>query len=560
MEKKENNKNSVERSETIDDILEQQAPPLMLPKFMESRKYQLAAAFISVLGIAILPMLILWSKNANGLNFQEGLWPVAFSFVFGLIIFVLTWFLSGKNAPATAFAGSVISFFFLDFGLFLSIAKKVLPFLPATIGSLLISILICGALLFIIHKLKNTKAIKIAMFVFTLSVFLLILFNGGRIAIRTIHRIRLFHPYEASQSEPVVPEKNGNADRDAAAQPNIYYFILDEAGDFAAMERYYDIPVQENPYYQYCQEKGFSISLDSAAYTNRSIYCIANLFSLDYVCTPETTSEEARIYSFTGEWFDDLHALGYQTYQVSTHTSHYLQLKELSDPSFAEELLCSVTFDGSSILDLFIDTSILSLIKEFYGDDVSFIDEFGSSIFKMRLKRVSDFYADPSNYTFDAPVAIHTYLLPPHTPFFIDAEGNTVPTKYRCNWIDQKYYRDQWLYMEQYLEEILDNIFKYDPNAIIIVQSDHGVRGGLWQTEYDSESYEIEKTDQCRILNSIYFSGEPIDISGLSAVNTARAILTKLGSDRPPVPDADYIFWQDQVNPQEETESIAAQE
>ena len=548
-------KKHVELSEEIDDILEQQAPPLTLPKFMESRKFHFAAAFISVLCIAILPMLILWSKNTGGLNFQEGFWPVAISFVVGLIVFFPTWFISGKNAPATAFSGSVIAFFFLDFGLFISIAKKILPFLPVAVGSILISILTCCAILIVIHKLKNTKAIIIAMFVFTLSVVLLTIFNSGRIAIQTIHRISLFHPYEASQSELVVPAKNGKADHDADAQPNIYYFILDEAGDFTTMERYYDIPVQENPYYQYCQKKGFSISLDSTSYTNRSIYCIANLFSLGYVCTPETTSEEARIYSFSGGWFNDLHALGYQTYQVSTHTSHYLQLKELTDPSFAEELLCSVTFDGSSMLDLFIDTSILSLIKEFYGDGISFIDEFGSSIFKMRLKRVSDFYADPSNYTFDAPMAIHTYLLPPHTPFFIDAEGNTVSTKYRCNWIDQKYYRNQWFYMEQYLEEILDNIFKYDPNAIIIVQSDHGVRGGLWQTEYDSESYEIEKTDQCRILNSIYFSGEPIDISGLSAVNTARAILTKLGSFRPPVPDADYIFWQDQVNPQEETDN-----
>ncbi|MBQ5992005.1 MAG: hypothetical protein IJL62_05600 [Clostridia bacterium] len=548
MEKTEKKKNVELTEEEIEAILEQQAPPLTLPKFMESRRFHFFAALISVLCMAILPMLILWSKNTGGLNFLEGLWPVAVALVVGLIVFVLTWFLSKKNAPVTAFAGSAISFFFLDFGLYISIAKKILPFLPVAVGALIVGVLLSAAILIVVIKLRNSKALMIAMSVFALALVLLTAFNSVRIAIRTIERVSMFRPYEAYQSDPVVPEKTAAK---SDAQPNIYYFIMDEAGDFSTMERYYDIPTEENPYYQYCQEKGFSVSLNSSAYTNRSLYCIANLFSLQYVCTPETESPDARIYAFTGEWFDDLHALGYKTYQVSTHTSHYLQLKELSDPTFTEELLCSVTFDGSSMLDLFIDTSILSLVKEFAGDGVSFIDEIGAGIFKMRLKRVSDFYADPSNYTYDAPMAIHTYLLPPHTPFFIDAEGNTVSTKYRCNWVDHKYYLDQWMYMEKYMEEIIDNIFRYDPNAIIIVQSDHGARGGLWQNDYNAENYDIEKTDQCRILNTVYFCGEPIEIEGLSAVNTARAILTKLGSNRPPIPDADYIFWQDQVDPEE---------
>ena len=74
---------------------------------------------------------------------------------------------------------------------------------------------------------------------------------------------------------------------------------------------------------------------------------------------------------------------------------------------------------------------------------------------------------------------------------------------------------------------VVDGEVIHDPDAIIILQADHGARLGyhlkeLYDTPYDPETETIH---QQNILNCVYWGGKELDISGLSGINTLRTIL-----------------------------------
>ena len=65
---------------------------------------------------------------------------------------------------------------------------------------------------------------------------------------------------------------------------------------------------------------------------------------------------------------------------------------------------------------------------------------------------------------------------------------------------------------------IIENIIENDPEAVVLLMSDHGARS---RSEFTIEM----KTNP---LNAVYFRGEKLDIEGLSSVNTLRTILNRL--------------------------------
>jgi hypothetical protein len=86
----------------------------------------------------------------------------------------------------------------------------------------------------------------------------------------------------------------------------------------------------------------------------------------------------------------------------------------------------------------------------------------------------------------------------------------------------------------------VDEIQKNDPTAIIILQSDHGART-IYRREGLSQDLNDPSTDRGQmrnILNCVYLGGETMDISGLSGINTLRAVLNQVyGTDYEMLPE-----------------------
>ncbi len=79
-----------------------------------------------------------------------------------------------------------------------------------------------------------------------------------------------------------------------------------------------------------------------------------------------------------------------------------------------------------------------------------------------------------------------------------------------------------------------ESIVKEDPNSIIIIMSDHGMR--------DHMKWGIKDEDVVNTLNMVYFRGEKIEnYNGLCAVNSWRLILNKaFGFSLPMLDEKEY--------------------
>ena len=121
------------------------------------------------------------------------------------------------------------------------------------------------------------------------------------------------------------------------------------------------------------------------------------------------------------------------------------------------------------------------------------------------------------------------HVLLPHTPFIFKEDGSINDTA-------QYYQRENGPYLSQLkytakkISEIVHEIVANDPNAVILIQSDHGSRIKLQKfsllngEEPTKEEYKMMTS----IMNILYYKGERIDIEGQSGYQTLNETVQKL--------------------------------
>ena len=137
----------------------------------------------------------------------------------------------------------------------------------------------------------------------------------------------------------------------------------------------------------------------------------------------------------------------------------------------------------------------------------------------------------------DGPTFTLGYIQSPHAPTILDKNGNLVDnyTHVGWQWDRHELYLGQLEFISSEILEIVDNIQEHDPNAMIIIQSDHGSRQanhyynmGIWDT-FDPK---VENLFMQNTLNCVYYQGERFSIEGLTGINTIRTILNQVyGTD-----------------------------
>ena len=130
-----------------------------------------------------------------------------------------------------------------------------------------------------------------------------------------------------------------------------------------------------------------------------------------------------------------------------------------------------------------------------------------------------EYFKNPNNYNYEGPTYTASYLCTPHQPFLFGENGEMNSSLQYFDWSTPSLYVNQSKYIEKLILEITESIVKNDPNAVIILQSDHSVRSGA----------TIEEADKQLILNAVYFSGQDIsEIDGKSGVDTLRIVFNKI--------------------------------
>lgn len=450
---------------------------------------------LSVVLTSIFPIVFIYCENADEANFVEIVIPIILSSFLGLAIYSIL-----QKALASGYRSGIITILIMFIVTNFSLIEKVIQFIFPVLKYwhiLTIAVILIFHLAILICKYISEDTLEIfvkatsAMFVF------LIVWNIVLCVPDVYTKVKSKHTITRKKEEHSKLVSDDNL-------PNIYFLIFDEYANFPQMESYYDYG--NTPLKNFLEKNNFSISYNGHNESISTHTVLTNLFNLDYVVSDSTPNSEKSVLRKNGAMFDLLESQGYNIDILET-SDYFDGHMPISDSIYTG----ATTVNGETIFDLIIQQSVFYPFKQ-----SSTLDSFKAM--KEIVEYLSASASIPKSNTFTL-----AYFSFPHQPFIVDEKGAPIARTQAANWEDKKWYLGQYKYATKMMLQILDNIVVEDPNAVIFLQSDHGARATT------HEDFPIFPMDiMTNNLNAVYYQGEIIDIEGLSSVNVARSVFSRL--------------------------------
>ena len=493
---------------------------------------ELFISFLLIVLISAYPSYYIFAQNALEVTLLETLIPAGLSIFIGLAFFCLALIIF-KKTYFSVLISAVLIFFFLNFGMFRQAAASISFFNKHEIwGGILLAAIIMALLVFLLLKAnKKEDTIKKLTLVVTIVFAGLFIFNTITALPSVIKRTNADEESD-NLNETVALNYNGNL-------PNIYYFILDEYGSFECLDKYYGYKNDE--FHNFLTSNKFSISETSSNRSTNTKFCLAENFNLDYVCNDTMINADYLRLINKAKWFEIMNELGYSQHSFSTQLDMF-PIADLDNDEAAkgflqkfQSIFTGNTEGGENIFTLSYKNTFLFSV--FGSDFLEAPTADGIPVDRVgRVQWVFDKYESFGINDVEESHITISYICSPHVPFAFDENGKSQLEEEKYNWSDPQYYLGQLQYVTKRMETALSNIIKYDPSAIIIVQSDHGFRNHHDdKDEKVNMPFKMASSDAKKILNAVYYAGEKVEIEGLSGPDTLRAILTKMGLDYPPL-------------------------
>lgn len=463
---------------------------------------------IALVGLwCALPSLFLYCNNAYEVPFADVLIPLAASVLLGMACFLVL----GRLIPSPGLASLVTLVcmgLFLNFNYVVLLTDRLFPSVRVRVYYLVAAVA-CAALLAALLPLKKRPALADVL------CNLALLALGVVLLINVITAV----PGAAKRLRATSFASSGAADT-GRTLPNLYYVLVDEYASFSEMERYYDF--DNAAFHDFLTQRGFCVSDSSFNRGGGTMQNMADTVSLAPVSREGMSLAEYTELFNNGALYGALEDMGYDLYQLGA----FYPLPKLLEKSSLLHTGGAATMNGETAFEILVTHSMLMpLPTMLYWRRVGASGDMAGF----------DYLEDEANYTVPNNRAIFLYACCPHPPFYYDAEGNAVEPENWENWADLRFYRDQYRYITLRLTNTVNTILAQDPEAVILLQSDHGLR-------YHADSsmphtFWIEPAYQRQIFNALYVGGRFVDITGLSGYNTWRALLHALGGDYPILPE-----------------------
>ena len=318
----------------------------------------------------------------------------------------------------------------------------------------------------------------------------------------------------AQKSEPTLGAPTAASD---GPRPNVYYFLYDEYGGPDNLGFYYDY--DNTPFYDALENLGFVHSDSSYNMESTSTAeIVPNLFALQYIDAYGFQSGDGEMPALYQIFRD----MGYKI-QLINHNS-FLDTdgtEVLSQAQYAESI-CKYLFQNSIFSIHPLNTPFLRLPQLQY-----------TYAYRTMLMEVFEDTEAAWETAQEGPTLTLGYIQCPHIGFVVDREGNYLPGYAWSDWGDPQYYLGQLEYTNRRILSAVQAIREKDPEAVILLQSDHGARLSKHRQElYNIPCREEELVHEHNILNALCLPGQQVSIEGLSGINTLRTLLnTVYGTD-----------------------------
>lgn len=469
---------------------------------MEENKKKKLISFFALAVTCIFPVIFLYAQNVKEAYFKDAIMPIVLYLIIGIVC-ALLFYLFSRNISVSFFASSIFLICFANFAL---IERLVKVFFTSARYWHIVPILI----LIIIILACFMKAEKRMGLVNNLNVLLLISFGGLIVFNIIMASPTIIKKIQKDMNHTTVALDKPDEVKDTNFEKrNIYYIILDEYSSFNTIKKYYHY--DNSKFAQNLEELGFNVSYDSLNESRQTYTITGNILNLDYIITDDMLFDEKIKLRENPPLFRLINEYGYK-------------INNLSD---------AVKWDGvfAGGLEGVSSSKMSTFSVMLYSNSAMYPFVSSKNDFENRDKVLAEFNALQAQESNDIPVFTYAHIVCPHTPFVFDREGNVTPFSALNNLEDKKYYLDQYIFVTNKVYDTVKNIVKKDPNAIVIIQSDHSIR-----MIKDDEGNYMDYEDERSILNCVYYGGEKLDeIKGQSGLNTIRIVLSKLFEIEMPV-------------------------
>lgn len=446
-----------------------------------------------VLSVSLFPSLFLYFRNIEEAIFID---IVSITSIFVLIGFFLFLVVEAiiKEVNKSAIITSLILLLMLNFALIEKALIKIFPMLYYWHVLMLILTIIVLASLIIKKKFSVELAENIRLV--TSIVFSgLILFNG----------VSAIPAMTEKNSDDRIETQTELAKGTIKANANVYYFIFDEYGGYENLLRYTGF--DNISFYEDLKDLGFNVSKNSRGYTIQTINEIPNLLNLARINDSSMSYDLRRKNLENPLLFRLFKEHGYKINLISDYGA--IPTGEYIDYLFETEMY-EDTIENFLIKNTVYYPFLINQYRNSRIVEVESIFEYMSKSWEISPDKL---------FTF-------AYVEFPHSPWVVDENGNDLPLSEKQNWENPETYLGQLKYASKKILEVVEVIIEKDPDAIIIIQSDHGYRRAD-KIRQDYEDLELEREFMKNVLNVVYYKGENVDIEALSGLNTLYVVLNK---------------------------------
>jgi len=488
---------------------------------MKKKTFPYIISILVVLLVSCLMPLLLFYANVEAIKFVEVLIFMGIYAAVSLILFFVLRFTTKSIYKAAAIT-TIVTLIFQNIGRLTPVLNH---WIILGIFALLIAAIAILSKKFLSEEIAETFVPVIAVVLAMLYIFNTVMsmgriLNKGSLGDEISKEIdnRFSYLSTFKDEDRPLPED----------LPNVYFIIVDEYAGFNSINKLYNY--DNSQFKAFLEESGFTVSTSGTNYADGTLECLADVFNLEvneqnrYRNSSEAYCQkkvsDGVLFRFAEDWGYNIRAV--QTSDLIKYKSETKQYGKL----------WSTTADGELSIELMANPTIYSPIEKAYNSVLKALS-VEPTVQKGVVKNLAASSSDPISYlSRDDIFRDNTFTLCyaqfPHQPFYYDENGNLTKNSSKLNdWGDKNMYLGQFKYCTKLLTEGIENILENDPDSIIILMSDHGVR----THELDKNPWmkELTKKDTGDILCAIYNQGEEfVDIEGLCGANVITTLVNEV--------------------------------
>lgn len=351
---------------------------------------------------------------------------------------------------------------------------------------------------------------------------------------------------EAGRRPVFQPKKIPVSAPKSVEPPDIYYILLDGYGRSDVLKELYEY---DNSHFTLGLEKaGFYIASRAFSNYGQTLLSLSSTFNMNYITGIASSlgkhsknRSAIQIYLFDNRLIPTLRSLGYKFVSFSSGYSG-------TDFRNADHRIFSPV-DLSEFQNILISQSPIPHIMKSVSS--SGFRDFQYDVHRDRIKFVLSEISKLEES--DDPKFVFAHILAPHPPFVFGPRGEELSSRRDYSLKDASHYigkgsanryikgyAGQAEHLSRLVLKAVEGIIEQDPDAIIIIQGDHGPGGHLdWESLEKSNikerwgilsAFRVPKEVQSKLYDHI------------SPVNTFRLILSSLyGANLPLLEDAAYF-------------------